>query len=417
MAVASIWVLFSSSSTIGGQLELGGYFKNFSVAFDYPSYDLLGNEYDRPLSGVVSNTLRINSRWRLGESVLMHGSYAVSGRIEETGTSLFSLFSRQSSDYGYRFKDIDQRLYPSEGDAVDNFAVYQNLDRLQATYKASHFDLIVGRQAIAWGSARTINPTDVVAPYVFNELDTEDRIGVDAIRVRIPLGFMGEIDAGYIAGKDFEWERSAFFTRGKFYADETDFAVVFSGFRGNMMVGIDIARSIGGAGTWLEAAYVKPDLFTDEDADGEGSYFRLSTGMDYSFASGTYFFAEYHYNGAGTTDTDEYLSKLGEIAYNEGNVFQLGEHYLIPGLSYQITPLIVSTIEVLANVTDPSAILAPAVDYNIAENVYVAAGAFVGLGEKPDVAEEGVIAIPTLKLRSEFGSYTDVYYCSVRIYF
>ncbi|MBN2105171.1 bifunctional alpha,alpha-trehalose-phosphate synthase (UDP-forming)/trehalose-phosphatase [bacterium] len=51
-----------------------------------------------------------------------------------------------------------------------------------------------GRQDIVWGSARTVNPMDVIAPFSFGSLDTEDRRGVDAIRLRIPVGCMGEID-------------------------------------------------------------------------------------------------------------------------------------------------------------------------------------------------------------------------------
>jgi len=87
--------------------------------------------------------------------------------------------------------------------------VLQNLDRLYATVAAPHFDLYVGRQAIAWGSARAVNPTDIIAPFLYTEIDTEDRVGVDAARLRIPAGALGEIDAAYVGGEDLEWGQSA----------------------------------------------------------------------------------------------------------------------------------------------------------------------------------------------------------------
>jgi len=116
----------------------------------------------------------------------------------------------------------------------------------------------VGRQAIAWGNARIINPTDIIAPFSFNELDTEERRGVDAVRVRIPLGMMDELDLGVVAGRDFNRDRSAFFIRGKTYLLKTDLSLLMTGFRKHLMIGFDLSRSVGGAGIWLEAAHVSP---------------------------------------------------------------------------------------------------------------------------------------------------------------
>jgi hypothetical protein len=119
----------------------------------------------------------------------------------------------------------------------------------------------------------------------------------------MPAGSLGEIDLGYVAGDDFEWAESAAFARGRFYAARTDFALIGTVFRENVMAGVDAARAVGGAGTWLEAAYVWAG--ENESSPGqpaEEDYLRLSTGADYNFGSGVYVFAEYHYNGAGESD-------------------------------------------------------------------------------------------------------------------
>ena len=77
---------------------------------------------------------------------------------------------------------------------------YQNLDRAFLTFSPPSGDIYIGRQAIAFGAADVVNPTDVLAPYGFDSLDTENRPGVDALRYRIPFGGMGELDFGVVCG-------------------------------------------------------------------------------------------------------------------------------------------------------------------------------------------------------------------------
>jgi hypothetical protein len=66
---------------------------------------------------------------------------------------------------------------------------------LLLTIKIGAADIFIDRQAVAWGSGRLFNPTDVVTPYAFNELDKEERLGVDAVRVRVTLCRMGNFPA------------------------------------------------------------------------------------------------------------------------------------------------------------------------------------------------------------------------------
>ena len=63
---------------------------------------------------------------------------------------------------------------------------------------------------------------------------------------------MGEIDTGYIFGSDFDFDKSAVFLRTQLNAVETDFSVLLLEFQKDLLVGLDIARGIGGAGFWLE---------------------------------------------------------------------------------------------------------------------------------------------------------------------
>ena len=335
---------------VGMAAQLSGFYKSFSVAFDSP-------QAGDPVTGMVSNRLRLNLADSFSDHLSFDFAYDFIMRIQDP-----SLFDNRAEVFtidplDYRVADLDSPIYPGDNDPIGSVGVFQNLDRANVTARLSFADVIVGRQAIAWGSARIVNPTDVIAPFAYSELDTEDRSGVDAVRVRVPIGALSEVDVGYVFGRDFAVDRSAFFARGQFNVAETDMSPLLIRFREQLLVGIDVARGIGRVGAWIECARV----FTmGRDAS---DYFRVSTGIDYSFGGETYGFIEYHFNGAGVRDPEDYLINLGRPAYRDAAVYLMGAHYFAVGTTYQLTPLIALSGQFLANVTDPSFFFAPAIEY------------------------------------------------------
>ncbi len=387
--------------------SIDGYYKNFFVAYDIPARYSAFYGSDAPL-GSVSSRLRLNGTWWFNDRTHLRLSYDFAPRVQDHLLFVRPPTTAIIDPSSYRIVDFDSRLYPTESDDVASFAVFHNLDRAFVTLEMERFDLYLGRQPIAFGSARVVNPTDVIAPYTYETLDTEDRIGVDAVRARIPTGFMGEIDAGYVFGDDFEFEKSAFFLRAKLYAMKTDVSLIALGFRENLLVGIDLARSIGGAGFWLEAAQVFSDALSGDSDPGSRDYFRGSLGFDYSYENNTYVFVEYHFNQAGKDDPAEYQDSYSEGAYTKGSVYLLGRHYLTPGITWEFTPLIYGSMQLLTNLSDQSIYVTPSLEYNVAENIYLSGGAFIGLGDSPDWMTD---------MDSEFGSYPDIFFTSFRLYF
>ncbi|UCH84713.1 MAG: hypothetical protein JSW50_03185 [Candidatus Latescibacterota bacterium] len=411
--------------------DLSGYFKTFFVANHLPGavYQRVGLE--GPWVGSVSQRLRLDTFHRFNERLAFNLSYAIVARVQDPllfGNLLFddprlAAFANAS---GYRAYDLDVVLLPRNESDIHSFAILQNLDRLFFTVNFKRFDLFVGRQAIAWGSARVVNPTDVLAPFQYSELDTEDRIGIDAARLRAPLGALGEFDVGYVAGENFETTESAFFARGKTYAAATDLAALVLGFREHLMVGADVTRAIGGAGSWLEAAYVFAYALSGDRKGTDEDYLRLSVGLDYSFPNNIYTYVEYHYNQPGASDPDDYTGGSGPDdstgiidtpAYRDGAVFLLGQHYLIPGASFQITPLLSLLGQTLMNLTDPSVLLVGVLDYNVSEDIFLEFGAYLGLGDSPELYTSSFVERPFVTFNSEFGSFADMLYTSFRIYF
>ncbi|HDH00253.1 MAG TPA: hypothetical protein ENG80_00380, partial [Nitrospirae bacterium] len=106
--------------------------------------------------------------------------------------------------FSYRAVDLDENIYPPDKNSGSDFVLAQNLDRLLLTLSTSALDISIGRQSIAFGSARVINPTDIIAPFVYNTIAKEELVGADALRVKTPLSEMGELDMGIVFGDDFE---------------------------------------------------------------------------------------------------------------------------------------------------------------------------------------------------------------------
>jgi hypothetical protein len=399
-----------------GRVIVSGYFKNYSLALHQPKIANSPEATEQLIQGLVTNRLRLNLSDSISHKIILTLAYDFSPRVQDK-----SLFGQQDLNLGlrtqaYRPTDLDSRLYPQAGDSVSSFAIFQNLDRAFFTINTKLVDIYVGRQAIAWGSARVINPTDVLAPFAFNQLDVEDRLGVDAVRVRMPLGLMSELDAGYVFGHDFKFENSAFFLRSKFHYLDNDVSLLTVNFQENLLLGVDLARSIGGAGFWLESAYVLVGSLNADRRNQHQDYFRSSLGLDYSLRNGTYLFIEYHFNQTGASQPEDYLINTDKTAYQEGSVYLLGKHYLAPGISYPLTPLFTLSGQALVNLTDPSVFVMPQAEYNLAEDIDLSTGAYLGLGDNPEYSN-GYGYGPFLRLRSEFGSYPDFYFFSFRIYF
>ncbi len=409
-------ILQAGPAVAADRLSFRGYIKNFSILLMPPASMLGEMTVDEHDLGAVNNRLRLEMGYHPSSRIYVDIAYDVSPRIQDSRLFEQDLFFPGLTLPEYRLLDFRDILYPGPGQTPQSFAVYHNLDRFSLTLRSDGADIILGRQAVAWGSARVVNPTDVIAPFSFNELDKEERLGVDAVRVRVPLGPMDELDTGVVAGREFAAASSAFFIRGKTYQLRTDISGLLLAFRRHLLIGLDLARALGGAGLWAEAAWVIPDAFRDHSPEKKKGYGRISLGLDYSPSSTTYGFIEYHFNSAGAGRPEDYFALFKTIPYQDGAVYLLSRHYLNFGTTVQLSPLLPFTGLVILNLTDGSVVLAPQLEYNIAENIYLAGGAYVGFGKKPETVP-GPSDSSTRLFHSEFGAYPDMIFVSFRFYF
>ncbi len=172
---------------------------------------------------------------------------------------------------------------------------------------------------------------------------------------------------------------------------------------------------MGGTVAWLESAFVVPKAWRG-GRSGSGNYGRVTLGLRQGWGPGSSAFLEYHYNSAGAPRPEAYGDVFARPAYTRGSVYLLGRHYLSAGTTCQISPLVPVTGTLIWNVADGSWILFPQAEYNVAEDLYLAAGACAAIGRRPASAFLGDPAVPP-DFRSEFGSYPGFAFLSLRYYF
>jgi hypothetical protein len=398
-----------------GAVSFNGSVKSFLSLYAFSQRSAAWFGLSRPTLASLDNRLRFKLAASPAKVLSFEMAYELDPRVQ--APALFSLdpFGTGPSAGEYRAADFRTWLYPAHSEPTGSFGLAQNLDRLSFTLKFPAADLIVGRQVVAWGSGRIINPTDVILPFSFNDLDKEERTGVDAVRLRIPLGTLSELDTGVVLGRGFSMKEGAAFLRGRFSLAGTDAALLLLGFKQHLLIGLDLARTVGGASLWLEGAYVKAGAFRSAPDPGDSDYFRLSCGADRGLGRDSYVFLEYHFNSAGGRAASDYAGRTATAAYRDGAVYLLGRHYLGAGLNTQLMPLLPVTGLVLWNIGDGSLMALVRGEYNVAENIYVAAGVQIGGGRGPDVPVDPLP--PGLGIRSEFGLYPDLFFASFRIYF
>ena len=384
--------MLSLSVSSLAEMNVSGYIKSFAVAQDEVDNALF--EFDETYQSQNSARIMLQGFTR---RISWEFHYELSPiLVSKSLTSDLSTFNVVGENY--RFSDPASELLDNE----EKNQIYQNLDRLNFRVKMDGGDLTIGRQAISFGAARIINPTDVFLPFDVRTFNTEYRNGVDGIRFQRPWGDLGEIDIGFVLGEGAKKENSAAFLQVRTNYNGADYHLALIEFAGQQLTGLGLQRAVWNLGFWLEAAYVK----------GKKNYLRLSTGIDYSFSENTFAQIEYHYNGAGSSDYKDYPSLFDTKPYQRGGVFLLGENYIMPSFTLQLSPLWSISAQTIYNLDDHSAFASLAAEYNVAENFYMDFGYYHFNGDDLSLSETGQV-----NFNSEYGPNPRTLFTSIRYYF
>ena len=374
-------------------LELGGYVRSLTALFDL-GYD--APETDRT-AGFNAEVVRLKWTLRYGENLILEVHNRIQAQLSSDSGSGGSVAGFGVSVVPDRSLDLSTILLEEE-----RVRAWHDIDRLALTVYSGAGDVTLGRQAITWGISNLFPVSDLWAQYSPFELDTEEKPGIDAVRwlsypgegleldiVVADRGSVEDLSAGVRASLSLPWA-DLYGGGGKIW-DE-------------LMALVGISAPVG---SWkLRAEGVLPYSLDEDGLDA----LRITGGIDWMggevFVSG-----EYHFNGIGVAHTEDYGAALEDPRFARGETYYLGRHYLGGLVSW--TPgndRLSMALSTLANLQDPSATLTPVVSCDFGQSTRASAGAMVALGSSPAFEP-----IPTL--RSEFGTYGNLLFARISIYF
>ncbi len=372
--------------------ELGGHTKLRFVGSSFPSGSLFRQlAGDRSLD--LEGDLRLNfraapGRWTFNADYQLVGLYG--DRVEYTRSlpaEVGRLVPRLPGDERRLF-DLTKVVHDR-----DKSALLHRLDRLWAGYASEKAVIRLGRQAISWGNGLFYAPMDLVNPFDPAAVDTEYKAGDDMLYFQYLQDSGNDVQAAVVVRRDpldgeVGDQQATAAAKYHGFAGSSEYDLLLAEHYDDLVVGLGGTVSPGGA-------VLRGDLVvTDTDSD---TYVQLVTNWSYSWTwrgrnmSGA---VEYHFNGFGQQDgrydpaslagNPDLLARLAR-----GEAFTVGRHYLAGSVLVEMTPLWTVTPTLLANVTDPSALLQFVTSFSLSDNMTFLGSLNVPIG--PDGSEFGGI--------------------------
>jgi len=397
------------------QFGLSGYLRNLAGVQHLP-YDV-GQLLDTNFVGLDSSVMRL--QWRLNASDWF--SLEVQNRLFWQLSSDPILLENQlglgSSNPPRQTLDMATHIVDR-----DTHVFVHDLDRLALRFYLEDVDLTVGRQAITWGRANLFPVSDIWTTFSPFELDTSEKPGVDAIRAltsvdegRIELDFVlaerGALREFTEDGVEDTAEDVSGGARMTAYLDFGDVSAALAKSYEELMILADVTWVLD---TWSLRAEVNWPFWDFDDSDVQLP--RATAGADWFLSDDWILVLEYHFNGHGELSPSDYLAVLQSQELARGEVYFAGQHYLGTALQWNTTALLDMSLAVVMNTVDPSAIVVPQAIYRLADAAEVILGAYVGVGADPSLVDGAGVPRLSPSLRSEFGTYGNLYFVQLAGY-
>ncbi len=283
-------------------------------------------------------------------------------------------------------------------DPVYNYQVRDRIDWMYARYTTGDVTFTLGRQPISIGRGQIWTPEDLIAPFSPLQIDTEFKPGADAARVDWNPSESVTLMLAGAAAKD---DNSAVIGRAEVALDPLRVGVMAGSVRTDAVVGMDFFADLGGGTdlhgeattTWVTQRARRPS--------GRRGFERAVIGTTSEPAKKLHVTAEAYWNGAGASKQDDYLAEAASPRVAIGETYTLGRVYGGVGADWEAHPLLHVELSAIANLHDPSAIIAPTLRYSVAQNASLIAGAYVPIGAT----------------RTEFGLYPEIYHVDAKLWF
>ncbi len=199
-----------------------------------------------------------------------------------------------------RFLDVESTFH-----SENNLLGFHALDRLRLRFRDDMIQLSLGRQAVSWGTGLIWNPTDLFTAFAPTEIDRDEKMGVDVIRLTwtsddgTSIDFIGEpLDKQ--SPYAFDGDDSSWAVRARMHRGEYEISALGGYMATDWVIGGDFTgyvRDAGFRGEWV---------YTTVDEADERDYVRGLLSLDTSFPTrwDVYVAIEYYYNGLGAGNED-----------------------------------------------------------------------------------------------------------------
>ncbi len=310
---------------------------------------------------------------------------------------------------------VDTELTLVDGDTT---RLTHDLDRLVVSMYFGAADVYLGRQAIRWGVSDLFGVSDRFAPLSPFELDTLQRRGIDAARVITHLSPSLELD--FVAADRGEGEPIALAGRLEYFGTDVD-AYIATGRFWNRLSAMSGISYLTGNWKFFGEGEALWNLDDDEFDRPRATVGAQRVGMNHQIG------LEYHFNGFGVAPGDDYALAFFQPPpeVERGETYFLGRHYAGATGMYMSDAGWGAGGGAIANLTDPSVVVFPMLEYEIEEQFTVAAGAYIGFGRGIDLPEpengqadqngQGQMILPSVP--TEFGATPDMYFLQMTAFF
>ena len=351
VAASYVVLCFFFSSLLTAQTEsyqLGGYAKYLYSNTDNPSIGRVNDHFFHS---------RINSKFFLAEGMTigaeLRNRIVFGGSVEKNSNFLSTIRAQ------HEFENVDI-VWWNNSSSVG----YSELDRLWCDASYNKFQITLGRQRIAWGTAMVWNPTDLFNPLSILDFDYEERPGVDALRVQYFSSEVSKIEIAVKPGKT----KSGSVVAAKLLLNawKYDFHLLGGARAQEPFLGIGWAGDIEGAG-------FRGEMLTSKIGNDVAAIFpqfknQWSTSgtlsADYTFPNNLYLHTELLYNTRGVTNNTLAALPLAQslhlLSPARWSVFQ--------EVSFDVHPIVRVSGFVIHNPNDGSSVLVPSLSWSALEN-------------------------------------------------
>jgi hypothetical protein len=275
------------------------------------------------------------------------------------------------------------------------------LDRLVMSLHTPPVHVSLGRMPINYSVTNIFTPNDFFAPFSATAINKVYKPGVDALRVTRSLGRFSGLELVYAYGDGGDRDSSATIARWFGNLNDWDLELLAGSVWIDDRFGFAFSGDLLGAGVRGEISRNAPRSGPDPD------FTSATLEVDYRWENSLYLTTELHYNGFGSTDSEDYPALFLNPRVLTGQVQNVGRDYLASSLTYEFKPLITGTAAVLLNIHDRSGILSPTLQISLGDESSLVAGAILPWGDGPTLTG----------LPSEYGAYPSSVWVQYRHYF